>query len=52
MLEEILCKVVLERYVLALGNSVVEYDSCNEDRSDDRCDDTDDKCGSEALDRT
>ena len=52
MLEEVFGHVVLEAYSLTLGNSVVENDSCNEDRCDDRCDDTDDKGGSEALYRT
>ena len=52
MFEEVLGKVVLETYVLALGNSVVEYDSGDEDRCHNRSDDTDDKSGSKTLDRT
>ena len=52
ILEEVSCQLVIECNVLALAYSVIEDDSCDEDRCEDRSDDTDDEGSREALYRT
>ena len=52
VLEEVSCYLVVECDVLTLHDSVIEDDSCDEDRCEDRSDDTDDEGSREALYRT
>ena len=52
VLKEVPCELVVESDVLALHHSVIEDDACDEYRSEDRSDDTDDEGSRESLNRT
>ena len=52
VLEEVPCELVVETYLLAPCEPVVNHDAGDEDRGEDRGYDTDDEGGCESLDRT